>query len=127
MIRAVWNGVVLAEAERTVSVEGNHYFPPDSLRREYFTDGSTRTLCPWKGVARYYDVTVEGQTYADAAWYYPNPTPLARKIRGYVAFWPGVGIERVETPADVLGSTEHGAATNTPKRSWWRSLLGREA
>lgn len=93
MIRAVWNGTVLAEAPRTVRVEGNHYFPPDSLRREFFTESKTSSLCPWKGVARYYNVTVDGQVNADAGWYYPKPSPLARKIKNHVAFWRGVTIE----------------------------------
>jgi uncharacterized protein (DUF427 family) len=93
MIRAVWNGAVLAEAPCTVRVEGNHYFPPESLRREYFTESKTSSLCPWKGVAHYYDVNVDGQVNADAGWYYPKPSPLARKIKNHVAFWHGVQIE----------------------------------
>ncbi|WP_116244609.1 DUF427 domain-containing protein [Nocardiopsis sp. FIRDI 009] len=93
MIRAVWNGEVLAEAPSTVMVEGNHYFPPESLRREHFSESRSRSLCLWKGVARYYDVTVHGQTYEAAAWYYPRPSPLARRIRNHVAFWPGVSVE----------------------------------
>lgn len=93
MMRAVWNGVVLAEAPSTVRVEGNHYFPPESLRREYFVDSSTKTVCPWKGLARYYTVMVDGEANQDAAWYYPKPSPLARRIGNYVAFWNGVGIE----------------------------------
>ena len=93
MIRAVWNGAVLAEAPSTVRVEGNHYFPPESLRREFFTESKTSSLCPWKGVAPYYDVTVDGQVNADAGWYYPKPSPLARKIKNHVAFWRGVTIE----------------------------------
>ncbi|GAA3732417.1 uncharacterized protein (DUF427 family) [Spinactinospora alkalitolerans] len=101
MIRAVWNDTVLAGARHTATVEGNHYFPPDSLNRGCFTDSPTRTLCPWKGVARYYSLTVDGQTHPDAAWYYPRPTFLARRIKGHVAFWPGVRIEetgRAEAP-----------------------------
>ncbi|RUP05350.1 MAG: DUF427 domain-containing protein [Mycobacterium sp.] len=96
MIRAMWNGAVLAEAPRTVRVEGNHYFPPESLRREYFTESKTSTLCPWKGVAHYYDVRVDGEVNADAGWYYPKPSPLARKIKNHVAFWHGVQIEGEE-------------------------------
>jgi uncharacterized protein (DUF427 family) len=96
MLRAVWNGAVLAEAERTVVVEGNHYFPPESLNREYFTDSRSRSLCPWKGVARYYTVTVAGQANPGAAWYYPHPSPLARKIKNHVAFWRGVVVEEAE-------------------------------
>jgi len=93
MIRAVWNGVVLAEAPRTVRLEGNHYFPADSLRREYLEDSPTTTRCPWKGRARYYTVVVDGTVNPDAAWYYPKPSPLARKIKDHVAFSPAVRIE----------------------------------
>ncbi|MBT2487209.1 DUF427 domain-containing protein [Streptomyces sp. ISL-96] len=93
MMRAVWHGAVLAEAERTVVVEGNHYFPPESLHREYFTESRTKSLCLWKGLARYYTVTVDGQVNANAAWYYPHPTPLAKKIKNHVAFWNGVTVE----------------------------------
>lgn len=93
MMHAVWNGVVLAEAPRTVRVEGNHYFPPESVRREYFVESSTKTVCPWKGLARYYTVMVDGEANPDAAWTYPKPTPLARRIRNHVAFWNGVRIE----------------------------------
>ncbi|MBY8878829.1 DUF427 domain-containing protein [Actinacidiphila acidipaludis] len=93
MIRAVWNGTVLAEAEDAIVVEGRHYFPPDSLNREYFAESQTRTVCPWKGLAHYYTVTVDGETNVDAAWYYRHPSPLARKIKNYVAFWNGVVVE----------------------------------
>ncbi len=96
MVRAVWNGAVLAEAPSTVRVEGNHYFPPESLHREFFTESATTSLCPWKGKARYYDVTVDGHVNADAGWYYPKPSPLARKIKNHVAFWNGVEIEGEE-------------------------------
>ncbi|MFB6959863.1 DUF427 domain-containing protein [Streptomyces sp. NPDC056309] len=100
MMRAVWNGTVLAEAERTVVVEGNHYFPPESLHREYLTESRTRSLCFWKGLARYYTVTVAGQTNPDAAWSYPHPSPLARRIKNHVAFWNGVMIEEVAPQAN---------------------------
>ncbi|MBT2391871.1 DUF427 domain-containing protein [Streptomyces sp. ISL-1] len=93
MMRAVWRGAVLAEAERTVVVEGNHYFPPESLHREYFTESRAKSLCFWKGLARYYTVTVDGQVNANAAWYYPHPTPPAKKIKNRVAFWNGVTFE----------------------------------
>ena len=93
MMRAVWNGVVLAEAPRTVRVEGNHYFPPESLRQEYFVESRTKTVCPWKGLARYYTVTAGGEVNPDAAWYYRKPSPLARRIKNHVAFWNGVRIE----------------------------------
>jgi uncharacterized protein (DUF427 family) len=90
MMRAVWNGTVLAHAERTVVVEGNHYFPPESLDHAYLTESRRRSLCPRKGIARYYTVTVDGQSNVDAAWYYPHPTPFARKIKNHVAFRNGV-------------------------------------
>lgn len=93
MMRAVWNGVVIAEAARTVRVEGNHYFPPESVHRDYFVESPTKSLCPWKGLARYYTVMVNDEANPDAAWYYPYPTPLARRIRHHVAFWSGVRIE----------------------------------
>ncbi|MBS2963556.1 DUF427 domain-containing protein [Actinocrinis puniceicyclus] len=92
-MRAIWNGRVLAETERTKTVEGNHYFPPESVNLDYFTKSRTRTLCPWKGLANYYTVTVDGNVNPDAAWYYPHPSPLARRIKNHVAFWNGVTIE----------------------------------
>lgn len=93
MPKAVWNGVVLAESDRTEVVEGNQYFPPDSIHSEYFQDSSTHTTCPWKGVASYYSVVVNGQTNKDAAWYYPTPKDAAKNITGYIAFWKGVKVE----------------------------------
>ncbi|MGW0825397.1 DUF427 domain-containing protein [Streptomyces sp. NPDC002845] len=96
MMRATWNGAVIAETPRTKRVEENHYFPPESLKREYFTESRTRSLCPWKGIARYYTVTVDGRTNPDAAWYYPHPSPFARRIKNHVAFWNGVTVEGVE-------------------------------
>jgi uncharacterized protein (DUF427 family) len=98
MFRAVWNGAVLAESGRTVKLEGNHYFPAQSLRREYFTASPTTSTCPWKGQARYYHVTVDGKVNRDAAWYYPHPSPAASGIAGHVAFWRGVRVERVPGP-----------------------------
>jgi uncharacterized protein (DUF427 family) len=93
MARATWNDVVLAESDRTVVVEGNHYFPLDSLRREYFKPSSTHTVCPWKGQASYYHVEVNGQVNRDAAWYYPTPLDPAKHISGHVAFWKGVQVQ----------------------------------
>jgi uncharacterized protein (DUF427 family) len=93
MIRAVWNGTVLAEAEEAVMVGGRHYFPPDSVNREYVAESGTRSLCLWKGVAHYYTVTVGGRTNENAAWYYPHPSPLARGIKNHVAFFNGIVIE----------------------------------
>lgn len=93
MPRAVWNGAVIAESPTTIVVEGNHYFPPESVRREYLRDSQTHTVCPWKGTASYYDVVVNGQVNRDAAWYYPTPKEAAQQIAGYIAFWRGVRIE----------------------------------
>ena len=92
MPKAVWRDVVLAESSDTVVVEGNHYFPDDSLNREYFRESDTHTTCVWKGEASYYDVVVEEETNSNAAWYYPNPSAAAENIRGRVAFWRGVEV-----------------------------------
>lgn len=92
MMRATWNGAVLAESEDTVVVEGNHYFPADSLNITYFEPSSHRSTCPWKGVASYYDVVVDGQANQNAAWFYPDPKAAAKEIRGRVAFWHGVKV-----------------------------------
>ena len=91
---AKWNGVVLAESERFETVEGNIYFPPDSIRREHFKPSTTHTTCPWKGEASYYTVEADGKTNADAAWFYPEPKSAAANIRGHVAFWKGVTVEK---------------------------------
>lgn len=91
-MKATWNGAVLAESDRTVVVEGNHYFPPDSVRREYLKPSDTHSTCPWKGVASYYTVEVDGARNPDAAWYYPEPRSAASEIAGHVAFWKGVAV-----------------------------------
>jgi uncharacterized protein (DUF427 family) len=93
MPRATWNGTVLAESDRCVVVEGNQYFPPASVKREHLRPSATHTTCPWKGVASYYDVVVNGEVNRDAAWYYPDPKDAARNIAGHVAFWRGVKVE----------------------------------
>ncbi len=95
-VRAIWNGAVLAESDRTVVVEGNHYFPLDSLRHEHFSKSSRRSVCPWKGLASYYTIEVDGSRNEGAAWTYPRPTPLARRIKDHVAFWQGVEVRPVE-------------------------------
>ncbi len=92
MPRAIWNGAVIAESDATIVVEGNHYFPPDSVRREYLSDSQTHTVCSWKGTASYYDVVVNGEVNRDAAWYYPTPKAAAQQIAGYIAFWRGVKV-----------------------------------
>jgi len=94
MVKATWNGVVLAESDRTSVVEGNHYFPPDSLHAQYFKPSATHTICSWKGTASYYHLEANGQVNPDAAWYYPDPEPAAARIKGYVAFWKGVQVEK---------------------------------
>ena len=93
MTKAIWNGAVLAESDHTVVVEGNHYFPPDSIDKAHLRPSSTHTTCNWKGIASYYTVTVEGRDNYDAAWYYPEPKDEAAKIRDHVAFWKGVTVE----------------------------------
>ena len=91
-MKAMWKGTVIAESDDTVVVEGNHYFPPESLRREYFTSSDRSTTCPWKGEASYYHVVVNGQENQNAAWYYPTPKSAASAIAGRVAFWRGVEV-----------------------------------
>ena len=93
MAKASWNGTILAESNKTVVVEGNQYFPPDSVRAEYFRSSQTHTVCPWKGTASYHDVEVNGERNTDAAWYYPEPKPAAAGIKGRIAFWKGVRVE----------------------------------
>jgi uncharacterized protein (DUF427 family) len=93
MARASWNGITLAESAATKVVEGNHYFPPEFIRREYFRESGTHTVCGWKGTASYYDVVVDGKVNRDAAWYYPTPLPAAKEIAGHIAFWKGVEVD----------------------------------
>ena len=93
MVKAIWNGTVLAESDQCVVVEGNQYFPPDSLKDEYFKSSDTQSSCFWKGTARYYTIDVNGQVNKDAAWCYPDPKEAANNIKGYVAFWRGVKVE----------------------------------
>lgn len=93
MPKAIWNGAVLAESDKCEVVEGNQYFPPDAIKREYFKESSNHTTCPWKGTASYYTIEVDGKQNSDAAWYYPTPKDAAKQIAGYVAFWRGVTVE----------------------------------
>lgn len=106
--RALWNGVLLAESDETIVVEGNHYFPPASVKRELFESSNTQTFCPWKGNASYFSVVADGARKADAAWYYPEPYDAAAVIKDYVAFWRGV-----EVRADDSDGT---AGPNPPGR-----------
>ncbi len=92
-MKATWHGVTLAESNETEVVEGNHYFPADSLDRSHFAESETRSHCPWKGEASYYDLTVDGNVNKDAAWYYPHPKSAAANIKDRVAFWKGVTVE----------------------------------
>ncbi len=94
MARAIWNGEVLAESDKYEMVEGNVYFPPESVKWEYFKEGDRQYNCPWKGKARYYDVTVGGKVNENTAWSYPEPKPAAQNIKGYVAFEGGVKVEQ---------------------------------
>ena len=91
-MKAKWNDTILAESNDTIVVEGNHYFPGDSINKEYLSSSETHTVCGWKGTASYYDVAVNGDINKDAAWYYPDAKPDAMNIEGYVAFWKGVQI-----------------------------------
>jgi uncharacterized protein (DUF427 family) len=109
-MKAIWNGAVLAQSDDTVVVEGNHYFPVECLDRRYFVESGKHSVCPWKGVASYCTVVVDGEENRDAAWYYQRPSPLAGKIRGRVAFWRGVKVVAddrdagdVESSAPLLG------------------------
>ncbi|MDE1887873.1 MAG: DUF427 domain-containing protein [Gammaproteobacteria bacterium] len=92
-MKATWNGKVIAESDATVVVEGNHYFPAEAIHQEYFQPNDKHTTCPWKGVASYYNVVVDGQVNKDAAWYYPDPKPAAKQIKDRVAFWRGVEVK----------------------------------
>lgn len=93
-MKAIWNDQVLAESENTIVIEGNHYFPPDSINKEFFQESDTNTICPWKGTASYFDINVNGDINADAAWYYPKVSALAKGIEGRVAFWKEVEITK---------------------------------
>jgi len=92
MAKATWEGATIAQSADTVVVEGNHYFPPESVEKSRLEPSETHTTCAWKGVASYYDVVVEGKRNRDAAWYYPDPKPAASEVRGRIAFWRGVRV-----------------------------------
>ena len=94
MTKAIWNGKVLAESDATVVVEGNHYFPPESVNKELVRESQTHTVCGWKGLASYYDVEAGGKLNRDAAWFYPEPKPAAANIKDHIAFWHGVTVEK---------------------------------
>ncbi len=92
-MKAIWNNTVIAESNDTVVIENNHYFPPESIKKEYFKSSETHSTCPWKGVASYYSVDVDGKKNTDAAWFYPETSELAKSIKGRIAFWKGITIE----------------------------------
>ncbi len=92
MVKAIWNNTVVAQSDKTIIIEGNHYFPPDSVKAEFLKDSSAHTVCPWKGTASYQSLEVGGQTNKDAVWYYPQPKDAAKEITGYFAFWKGVQV-----------------------------------
>ena len=92
-MKAIWNGAVLAQSDKTIVVEGNHYFPPEAVNTEYLKPSATVSHCPWKGTASYYHVDVDGSVNSDAAWYYPETKEAARHIKDYIAFWKGITIE----------------------------------
>lgn len=91
-MKAIWNDTVIAESDDTVVVEGNHYFPPSAIKKQYFEASAKQTTCPWKGQASYYNVVVGGERNPDAAWYYPQPKDAAQQIQDHVAFWRGVTV-----------------------------------
>lgn len=93
-MKAIWNNTVIAESDDTVMIENNHYFPADSIKKEFFKSTNTHTTCPWKGQAHYYSLIVGGKENPDAAWYYPVVSELAKGIKGKVAFWKGVTVEK---------------------------------
>ena len=92
-MKAIWNGQLIAESDKTINIEGNQYFPADSVKMEFFSTSDTHTVCPWKGTASYYTIEVDGKINKDSAWYYPETSGLAEKIKGYVAFWKGVEVK----------------------------------
>ncbi|MBE15344.1 MAG: DUF427 domain-containing protein [Dokdonia sp.] len=91
-MKAIWNNQVIAESDNTVVIEGNHYFPHDSIKSEYYNSSETTSVCPWKGTAKYYTIAVDGKENTDAAWYYPEVSELAKGIKNHVAFWKGVTV-----------------------------------
>ncbi|MDQ0213100.1 DUF427 domain-containing protein [Arthrobacter bambusae] len=114
--QAIWNGTVVAESDRTVEIEGNQYFPPGSIKPEYFRPSGHTSVCFWKGTASYYTLEVDGRTNRDAAWYYPAPSPAAREIKDHVAFWKGVRI---------LEAGKSEPADQTAPRGLLARILGR--
>jgi len=114
MARATWNGAVLAETDRPVLLEGNVYFPPEDVRHEYLVKTRAWSVCPWKGLARYYTVREGERVSKNAAWYYPHPSPLARKIKNHVAFWNGVEVTTSTASHAPEASSGAGSGPQTP-------------
>lgn len=135
MIRAIWNGTVIAESEDTIVVEGNHYFPSEDVRSELLVYSPHTSLCPWKGRASYYTLSVDGKQNPNAAWTYPRPSPLARRITGRIAFWHGVRIERVDPEHahtqqpgdDRAGASALASARVIRGRRFWTGARGRRS
>ncbi len=93
-MKAIWDNQVIAESNQTIVIEGNHYFPPDAIKKEFFKSSEMHSISPWKGEASYYSLQVNGEINKDAAWYYPDTKPMASGIKGYIAFWKGVKVEK---------------------------------
>ena len=92
-MKAIWNNKIIAESDQTVVIENNHYFPQESIKKEYFKTSETHSTCPWKGKASYFTIAVEGKENKDAAWYYPEPSAKAESIKNHIAFWKGVEVK----------------------------------
>lgn len=108
-MRATWKGSVIAESDRTIVVEGNHYFPIEDVSESYLESSDHHSICPWKGRASYFNLVLDGERNRDAAWFYPKPTPLARKVKGRVAFWNGVEVSEVPGGAGSSPSSSRAA------------------
>lgn len=93
-MKATWNDTIIAESDNTIVVENNHYFPADSIKKELFSPSTTHSSCPWKGMASYFSVEVDGKINKDAAWFYPEPKHAAKQIQNFVAFWKGVKVDK---------------------------------
>jgi uncharacterized protein (DUF427 family) len=125
-VKAVYEGVTIAQSDHTIVIEGNHYFPRESVRLEYLQPSAKHTTCPWKGQASYFTVTVNGHLARDAAWYYPDPKPGAAKIKDHLAFWRGVQVVADETGGPRRGVEQAPArASVQPSRRRLGSLLAR--
>lgn len=122
-MRATWNGAVIAESDRTVRLEGNHYFPIADVDQGFLRRSGTHTTCPWKGKASYYSISVNGAVLRDGAWYYPSPSSAAEEIAGHVAFWHGVRVERVREAGPAADASDR-PATKRRVLARWRQRVG---